>query len=745
MDKSLSALTAIVILAVAIVVGCYLVGFNDDKDMSDEENLEGYWYETGYEGYKNNEFISSDTSKKPTAYEYNIQIDHCDMGLLNGYYNGTQFTATYNNGIFTAYNTYDDQKTWMYGCLVGDDLCLAITEQSEDDTTVLYTLYSKDPTTTLKNECSLDIKGIWEIYNSYFINNNTEVEPLGDVVNIVEQHGNVFRGTMEQHINNMAVELGILGALTPYVSGGYTIGYICCNGENWTIAVNDDSLTLRTTMIDDSGVTDLLSACDRSYSRDGESIDEDVIDLEGTSWFSNNTYITEKLPYLNMMNATYKSDLLYIVNIEEQSGTLLKGNVIYAGTKCDMIGYVYGYNCIALCGEYGYNIYGTGCVVDGKLIFNENYGGINKISQYTVFHNMAEDVPYYEGELTGHWYGSYEYNTKDDVYYRSVGTAFGFTEFDIFSVDKNGMVYGSFDAIPMVGIISDDNIWFSITKNDGTMVYFEGYITSTGLIKALISYHYTDDTVSVTCAVYSLENYVHYIPTEFYELDGTWISPNGSSIYYDKDGSHVLLGDELEIDVYDNEIEATIELEYEDAVIECDLIGMYECSKDMIWGTLATEYDYVWDLIYINDTLYLMSAYVSDGIIEITQRAYTKDGSVPADMPTVLLDDTVWKSSGSIMRSAEGDTGNEPITLVISDQYKNLVYGSISFGSWDSQNFIGYTLPYGDDTALYLVNESDPSNHISLILKGDTMEYCATGSFLGISYAMHSTLTEETD
>jgi hypothetical protein len=372
MNRTLTIIISAVIISLAIVAGCFLLSQDTNKP-ADVDDIEGYWYQIDYEGYENGNYIQATTENGlDLDYKYNLNIKEHRDGVFYGVFEGYAVSGTFDNGVVSIYRTLDGVRTWFYGTVSEGIMYAVVTEKTDAGQSAYLRAYSKDYSALASMEGAPVISGDWIAHSAINLSGNVWNDLGGKNLKIVEQHGYVFMGTMEQLVDGETKTLDVAGALSKQKNGGYNIGYAVCNKENWTVTANEDAVILLTTMKDDTGITENLThAVFREYTRDGGPSDVGTVDLSGSTWIidsANGAFIGSG-DYSN--NRIYDMDETIAMSFENQHGNLFSGTIYFWGTTYDIVGYTYGSDLIAINSTIDKsNIYGIGKISDGIMNYN---------------------------------------------------------------------------------------------------------------------------------------------------------------------------------------------------------------------------------------------------------------------------------------------------------------------------------------------------------------------------------------
>lgn len=144
------------------------------------------------------------------------------------------------------------------------------------------------------------------------------------------QQGAVFYGTMEQEVDDSVTELSCTAILSNQRINGYQLGYLLCNGENWSILLKGDQLILRTTMISDTGtLIRKQAAVERVYTRNNA-----VLTAPSTEMTLKNTVWNYEDMTMPIKDTHYYCDIS--LKFTDQYNSLLSGTLSVNGRVLPM-------------------------------------------------------------------------------------------------------------------------------------------------------------------------------------------------------------------------------------------------------------------------------------------------------------------------------------------------------------------------------------------------------------------------
>lgn len=724
-------------------MGCYFISDNQDKNCC--EDIEGYWYQVDYAGYIGDTYYSYDPADDyKKGYDYNLEVLEVKNNVMYGIIEDAYVAGTFmNNELTICYEKSDNNYILLMGTLSDGIIYAAALEP--DNNEYYFTAYSKDPNAVVDMACAIDIKGDWLAYEANMM--NTDVSEIsGDELTITEQRDNVFKGTMEQTVNKTVVTLDFTGIMTKSTSSGYTIGYAVCNDIIWTISANGESFLMNSMLAEDVNGTNKESSFARSYSRDGNSIDTNFDNLVGKSWRMNSAYSSE------IVSDTYSSygkinpmDYSLVYVITEQEGSLISGTVIQYGDMYDMVGYLYGSDHIVLFDPWT-AWYLTGQIIDGDLYLNDN--------NYIGFCSNIKLTPstngFYSGGITGHWCPSYTMSSYEDEYWdASYSDREKLLDLEIFSETDNGFVQGCFDDMLFSGIRYNETLMFSVMKNDGTKIYFEGNFDVNGtIIRGEKIFTYSDGTIDIRFCTYSLKPQTIYYSSSFDEILGTWTSPEGCSVAFEDGTIEYLPASTLDLQVYCESVYGTLTENSPGISITTNVYGVMEKTKDMIYGTLqSSNGDKCWELRYYYDGTIILNRIYDTGFTFVAEERvfYLEPPTVIDPRPETREVGTSWTTTNRMAIDAFGNEKDlDQITLTIDYQNGDLISGTIDKGN--IVGFRGYVVEYSDCSVMTIVSMEYPDDLIRIIATKDGVTMMT--SYVnndGISTSNYAELVEVTE
>ncbi len=364
MNAKTKALAAAAVAAVLLATAFAMMLPHDSRD---GEEIEGYWYQLAYSGYRDGEYTANGDGNNPSTFD--ISISACHDGVFCGTYLGTDLSGTYSHGIMEFYGTYGGIKTFHYATFADGIMYAAVIEQKADGTVnVFMNIYCQEAGRTVYDiPETAELAPVWQAYKAEFMSDGGEITSLiGTRVLIEKQEGHIFGGTMEQMVDGKIVGLSMYGVLTACVEDGLTLGYVVVAGEMWAVITDGSTVfRLRTGMIDTSGVDGTLVTVNRSYSTDGEAVGETFPDLEGTSWAGSGLTVAAGGEIAGSVSE-------YEITVAVQCNALFYAELTVGGAEYHVLGYIYGDNFEFSFARGETYVYGAGhLLADGSLYFNE--------------------------------------------------------------------------------------------------------------------------------------------------------------------------------------------------------------------------------------------------------------------------------------------------------------------------------------------------------------------------------------
>jgi len=634
------------------------------------------------------------------------------------------------------YGVYDGEKILFNGYCKRNTLTAIITQQYDEGADVFYAVYSQNYDSSYDLGESIDVTGSWKAYEHCYMMADGVKELRGDDLTITERGSHVFIGTMEQTIGSDVVEVDVVGVLGGEY-GGKCTGYLVSEDENWSISTDGESLILRTVMGSDVDVTEGESAAvSRSYSRDGNVVDEDIPDLVGTAWYMDSYYWTEKDN--NGGYDVFEGVFSSAISIDEQDGALFSGTYVSNGNTGDLLGFVIGGQIGVYICDLDYVIFSMG-LYDGSTLEMTNWYsyGSGYYTERIIF--TAEEDPT-ESPL-GHWYNSNTYSMDSEgnkEYVTSIDDS-SIIDLDVFSIE-DGLVWGSFDNCYFSGTFTS-NLKFTI-KTDGYSLDFVGYLGSNNMMYSSEIYTYSDRTCLVRSSTYCLDPIYSWYNTDVEDIVGDWISPEGCSTTLAEGERYVLEGEGLTVHSYGNIIYGTIEEDW-GYVETVSFLGtaFYIENEKATLVEMIDENGAIMRGSVFDDVLTLVAFYDNGEVMSMVERIYTRDGSTPVidveDISgTVYSVDSLnylWTANGS--RSG----GSCDYSIEITCQYGDMVYGQ--FNADVVHEFFGRVIYSNNVFTLlqYTISEYPDNVGIIYISQGKGMMTSVFGTYA----AYLGELTEE--
>ncbi len=719
-DSKLIAIAIVAVLCVA-AVAAYATYLTDDSK-TEEADIVGYWHQVYYSGYRDGVYACSD-DEPYNVYEYDIQVDECRDGVFNGVYCGVAMSGAYTDGKIMFAGVYGDHKVFLEGKVSDGRIYASTTDRSDGSVRVFYCIYSMDPEDKPTQGKSTDISGNWLSYDAESVTKNGVSELSGNEFIVSEQKGHSFIGTMQQQVGAEIVSVDIAGAFTDSRTDGYLIGYMAAKDVNWIVYTDGRSVFLRVTLIGETDETkDLISSVNRSYTRDGTPADENVMDLAGQTWHMKTS--SQATP-ANDTSSSYIERWYtnYSITFTEQYGPHVIGKATYGLTDYAFAGTVCGSN-IDIMFDYDTMTYAFASISDDTLClrefdFSESYGNIACVSYFTKDTGICENP-------IGHWYSLMDYGMLDDGTFvlQTNGGAdrshlYGL---EILSFDNN-LFHGTFGGYQMAGTYYSGTMSFSVGMADGVIVSFTGTMSNDRVLDSVEVYTHPDGKIDIWQGVYSLDNIRGSKILEGRGVAGNWTSPDGYSFVYDGEVKE-LVGKKMTLEYHNNFLTGTMEQQVNEVLVEKDVKGvLYMNTNDEIAGLIIDDTGIRYTITMYEGTLFLSSVDPDDSesALKMTacERIYTKDGSTPeTPEATPVLKGTTWKSGPchAITQNGARVVLNDPMTITITDQYKNTFVGTMS-DSDSSYKIYGCILP--DLNGTVMISDEDGEIMTAYIIDGE--------------------------
>ena len=262
-------------------------------EKSDYSDVLGDWkFVNGEGGNASEDFKSVTRSSDSFLTKYDLTIDTCKNGFIEGKVGDIPFVGTYYGGYISyevetdavsinASGNFSDGKLYM--------TLLTVEKNGEKWDGASWDLaYTKDgKSASIDTPKSVDMSKEWTLVSGNSFNGEDHIL-AGNKLTITQYDGSRIVGTMEQVVGDEVVEKLIVGNV--HVWEDRIIGNVIDDtGNIWALNAGSDYLRLVAAMESEiSGIAGQPVAAERIYTADGENapVIKQDIDLTNTEWKS---------------------------------------------------------------------------------------------------------------------------------------------------------------------------------------------------------------------------------------------------------------------------------------------------------------------------------------------------------------------------------------------------------------------------------------------------------------------------